>query len=97
MKAFLTNYEKNCALCGTPKTDIHHCIPGVARRKLADADDLTIPLCRKCHDEIHANGAAMRLSKIVGQLAYELNYVADKEKILDAREHFRKRYGKSYL
>ena len=63
-------------------------------------------------NQIHGNPAAEALSKIAGQLAYERRYLAKKlaevnEKGLDvqsaeeweeeARESFRKRYGRSYL
>ena len=63
-------------------------------------------------NQIHGNPAAEMLSKIAGQLAYERRYLAKKlaevnEKGLDvqsaeeweeeARESFRKRYGRSYL
>lgn len=46
---------------------------------------------------IHNNGTCEKLSRIIGQLAWELNYLNDKADILKAREQFRKRYGKSYL
>ena len=97
MKAFITDYSKNCSLCGTPSTEIHHLLFGTSGRKLADQDQIYIPVCRKCHEEIHANSTASRLSKILGQVCWEMNDVADKELIFNAREQFRKRYGKSYL
>lgn len=97
MKAFLTDYENYCALCGSPSSEFHHLLMGSSRRKIADSDKIFLCLCRKCHEEIHHNSTANRLSKIVGQLAFEFNTVADKEKILDARQQFRERYGKSYL
>ena len=66
-------------------------------RKLADDDGLFVPCCRECHNEIHHNGTAGKLSKIIGQLAFELNENAHKGEIKDAREKFRTRYGRSYL
>jgi len=59
-------------------------------------------------NQIHGNPAAESLSKIAGQLAWERVYLAKKlanglgeqtvEEWLDeAREAFRKRYGKSFL
>lgn len=98
MKANITNYTQFCILCGTPSTDVHHCIPGNAKRRLADEDGLTISLCRDCHDFIHRNGKAATMSKIIGQLAFEKEYSAvSEERQTEAREVFRKRYGGSYL
>jgi len=92
----ITKYMEYCLLCGKPKTDIHHLISG-GLRTTADADELYIPVCRECHQAIHANGAAMKLSKIVGQLAYEKQKVAEGSEVDDAREQFRKRYSRSWL
>ncbi len=97
MSTFITEYTKYCTLCGRPTSESHHLLYGGAIRKLADDDGLYIPICRECHNEIHNNGTAGKLSKIVGQLAYELNENAHKGDIKDAREKFRTRYGRSYL
>ena len=97
MGTFISEYTKYCFLCGSPTSESHHLCYGGSIRKLADDDGLYLPCCRKCHDEIHKNPTAGKLSKIVGQLAYELNMNAHKGEIKDAREHFRKRYGRSYL
>ena len=98
----ITNYTEYCIICGTPKTDDHHCVFGRGRRDLADKDNLIMPLCRKHHDFIH-KGDAQTLSKIIGQLAFEKAYILENGvfpyKNMDerARESFRKRYGESYL
>lgn len=97
MKAFITEYTKYCTLCGTPTNVLHHLCYGGANRKLSDEDGLVIPLCEKCHGEVHHNGTAGRMSKIIGQLAYELNEVATEGEIKDAREKYRRRYGLSHL
>lgn len=94
---FISDYTKYCFLCGTPTNEMHHLVYGGALRKLADDDNLFLPCCRECHNEIHNNSTAGRLSKIVGQLAFELNENAHKGDIKDAREKFRARYGRSYL
>lgn len=93
----ITEYTRFCLLCGKPTTDTHHLIFGGAWRKLADEDKLCIPLCRDCHSEIHMNGTASKLSKILGQVVYEYQSKVSKEDMLSTREEFRKRYGKSYL
>ena len=93
----LTEYTNICAICGKPKEEIHHLVFGRGLRPLADADGLTIPLCRGCHEAIHQNGAAGSLSKIVGQILFEMDLVKKGIPQEIAREQFRKRYGRSYL
>jgi ribosomal protein S14 len=93
----LTKYNNICVICGRPKQDIHHLVFGRGLRELADEDNLTAPLCRMCHDEIHNNGVASGLSKIVGQLLFEMEQVKKGVPQETAREQFRKRYGRSYL
>jgi hypothetical protein len=46
---------------------------------------------------LHGNFMAETLSKIVGQLAYEKKKCAEGFTEDDAREEFRRRYGKSWL
>lgn len=80
-----------CYECGAPATEIHHCIFGNGRRKLADEDGLTVPLCRSCHERLHSSkGAAMALR--YRQLA-ETTYILQGHTI----EEFVARYGKNYL
>ena len=92
----ITEYANYCILCGTPRTDIHHLVFGVAKRKLADQDGLTMPLCESCHRAIH-QGKMQTLSKIIGQLLYERNKCAEGMTVEEARESFRRRYFESYL
>lgn len=98
----ITEYANFCLLCGTPRTDIHHLVFGVAKRKLADQDGLTMPLCDSCHRAIH-QGKMQTLSKIIGQLAWEKDYLIKegnfpfKDPNKMARESFRKRYSESFL
>ena len=92
----ITEYANYCILCGRPKEHIHHCVFGVAKRKLADQDGLTMPLCDSCHRAIH-QGKMQTLSKIIGQLLYERNKCAEGMTVEEARESFRRRYFESYL
>lgn len=92
----ITEYANYCILCGKPRTDIHHCVFGVGKRKLADQDGLTMPLCDSCHRAIH-QGKMQTLSKIIGQLLYERNKCAEGMTVEEARENFRRRYFESYL
>lgn len=93
----LTNYDNICVICGKPKQHIHHLVFGVGLRVLADEDKLITPICEECHSEIHNNGVASGLSKIIGQLVYEMELVKKGVPQEMAREQFRKRYGRSYL
>lgn len=98
----ITEYADYCILCNRPRTDIHHCVFGVGRRNLADEDGLTMPLCDSCHRAIH-QGKMQTLSKIIGQLAWERDYLIKegnfpfKDPNEKARESFRRRYFESYL
>ena len=53
--------------------------------------------------QIHGNVAAEKLSKMLGQMAWEKNYIVNKYQLPfedvneEAREAFINRYGKSWL
>lgn len=102
-KSIVTEYSRNCAICGRPCVTEHHLVFGGALRKLAEEDGLKLPVCDYCHTQnavsqrIHNNSVAERLSKIAGQLAYEKHAVAGGATEAESRELFRKRYGGSYL
>ncbi len=84
---------------GTPNVERHH-IFGGANRDLSDDDGLWVPLTREHHQgkmSVHMNKEMGVLMHIIGQLAYEKKCVADGMSEQDAREHFRKRYGRSWL
>ena len=104
MKSILTKYTDNCMFCGRPTNEDHHFLFGFGIRNLADKDGVKGPACRNCHTtgwplstRIHDNPMAEKLSKMVGQLAWEKHKVASGMTEEDAREAFRKRYGISYL
>lgn len=90
----ITNYMDVCIFCGRPKDDVHHCVFGRANRRLSDEDELIVPVCRSCHEFLHKND---KVSRIMGQLAYERDKCAEGYGLEAARESFRLRYGKSYL
>ena len=106
LKSIVTKYTNISAFSQNPKECDHHLIFGSGLRELADEDGLIIPLTNKEHnmgyntEKIHGNQAAEKLSKMLGQLAYEKEFY---KKALGAgeedpaREAFRKRYGISYL
>lgn len=99
----LTKYDGFCMFCGKPCYSEHHFLFGVGIRNLAEEDGIKGPACEQCHtsgkviNRIHDNPMAEKLSKIVGQLAFEKRKVAEGMTEDEAREAFRKRYGRSYL
>lgn len=93
----ITKYEDYCLVCGKPRQHVHHLVFGNAKRRLADTDGLTIPLCMDCHEKMHNVKEMQVMSHIVGQLFYERNMCAAELTPDEAREEFRKRYGVSYL
>ena len=104
----ITKYEQFCFICGKPAdAGVHHLIFGKGLHALADADNLTAPICNTCHVlgkyRLHDNPVSEKLSKIIGQLEWEKQYLLKEGnfpyKNMDdrAREAFRKRYSRSYL
>jgi len=109
-KSIITEYQDISAFSGQQAECSHHLLFGRGIRELADEDGIWIPLTNSEHNmsphgvqyQIHGNPVAEKLSKIAGQLAWEKEYYRDlcttagntKD---DAREEFRKRYGRSWL
>jgi len=93
----ITKYEDYCLICGKPREHVHHLVFGIAKRRLADTDGLTIPLCSEHHEHIHNDKGMMAMSRICGQLYYEKCMCAAGMSPDEARESFRKRYSISYL
>ncbi len=84
---------------GTPNVHRHHIFGGPNRKK-SDEDGLWVPLTPEHHEgkmSVHMNKEMKVLMHIIGQLAFEKHCVADGTPEDEAREMFRKRYGKSYL
>lgn len=109
-KSVLTNYEQYSVFSGSPAESVHHLCFGNGMRDLSEKYGLKIPLLNKEHNmsnigtinQIHGNPAAEKLSKMLGQVAFEKEYyrqiVCGKNNPNDpAREEFRKIFGKSYL
>ena len=109
----VTEYTELSAFSSTGKECDHHLVFGSGLRKLADEDGLILPLTNREHntgpipERIHENPAAEKLSKMLGQVAWEEDYLAKKmaiatqttakEQRSEARAAFRRRYGISYL
>jgi hypothetical protein len=106
IKSIVTEYEDISAFSGAPAQARHHLIFGSALRKLADEDNLWIPLTNAEHNmsphgllyQIHSNPTAEKLSKMLGQMAWEKNAIYQTGcNPAEARQFFRNRYGISYL
>ena len=88
MNSIITKDPAHCYLCGEPATQIHHVLFGSGKRKLADEDGLTVPLCMDCHAGVHKHYELQNFLKQVGQMAFEKTR---------SRDEFMKRYGRNYL
>lgn len=96
----ITKYTELCIICNRRASEVHHLCFGKGVRELADADSLTAPFCEMCHDALHRGKETMltqKMSRIIGQLEFEKNKVAEGRDPDEAREMFRKRYGVSFL
>lgn len=96
-------YKGYCFFCGNPRTNgEHHFLFGNGMRNLAEEDGLKADVCDNCHVmgavlvRVHDNPMAEKLSKMLGQALYERNECAKGATLDEAREKFRKRYGRSY-
>lgn len=97
-------YKRICPFCGSVNTVEHHLLFGRGMRNLADEDGLTIYPCEKCHNmaekainRIHENPMAEKLSKMLGQMAFEREKAYEGLTREEARQAFMKRYRRSYL
>lgn len=82
MDSILTDNKEYCFFCGASAECEHHLIFGSSNRKLADDDGLKVPACNRCHNmgdvknRIHDNPMAEKMSKMIGQLAWENKMIA---------------------
>ena len=51
-KSIITDNMEECMFCGAIKEEVHHMLYG-NDHKQADLFGLLVPVCRKCHKEIH--------------------------------------------
>ena len=103
-----------CAVCGRPSECTHHLIGGFGKRDISEAYDLKIRLCNEHHNmavkpesRIHGNPMAEKLSKMLGQMQFERDFLARKmfvsdgyipEEVLhEARTEFIEIFSRSYL
>ena len=95
MKSIITDRLDRCIICGNYQgVEVHHCIHGLAKRKLADKYKLVVGLCynhHRGHNGVHGkNGSKLDLKlKKIAQSAWENKY--------GSREDFIHVFGKSYI
>ena len=72
----MADYGKYCEICGKRQaTDNHHLICSTSERKICDQYEcMQIKICRECHSFIHQHDTAMKLSKMLGQALFEMNF-----------------------
>jgi uncharacterized protein YlaI len=87
-----------CEICGKfDYLDVHELLFG-AQRKQAIKDGLQMSVCRSCHEEIqHKSGAAAVMSRMLGQMRFEVRLICNGISPDIARSEFIKRYGRNYL
>jgi hypothetical protein len=52
IKSIITNNFDVCYVCGKPRQQFHHIMNGAYRKK-SEKYGLIIPICEKCHREVH--------------------------------------------
>lgn len=100
-KSILNTTKYICYRCGAYGcTEKHHILGGTANRKKSEEDGLWVYLCHSCHNEppdgAHFSRKTAQWLHKAGQEAYEGKKIQDGMTPKEAREDFRKRYGKSY-
>lgn len=107
MKSILTTEQGVCFECGRIcNTELHHCMYGQGRRKIADREGLVVYLCHECHRGTHGvhgrDGEALNKKlKRIAQEAWEAKYIEsypyENHAEEAAREAFIRMMGKNYL
>lgn len=74
LKSILTDDFDYCFICGMPREQIHH-VMNAHNRKKSEKYGLIIPICAKCHDDIHnRNELANKNLKRLAQIKFEMIY-----------------------
>ena len=90
MASIIEDNGEECYLCGRGGClEVHHCIHGTGRRRLADEDGLTVHLCPDCHRKLHDHGICDRQLQAAAQRCWENKN--------GTREDFIRRYGRNYI
>lgn len=101
VESIITKYSDFCAICGRPRECWHHGMSGTANRKVSDSLGAVWPLCEDCHtgasSSIHRNHRLDKMCKIATELAVEKHFVASGMSEAEAREEFRRLFGKNCI
>lgn len=94
-KSIIPNDNEFCYLCKrnglmNRGSDVHHCVFGTSKRKIADEDGLTVHLCHLHHMMLHQRGDYQRELQELAQTTWQDHYGK-------TTEDWIRRYGKSYL
>lgn len=96
MRDSIIKHSYSCFFCGSERNlEAHHCISGVANRKIADRLGLWVYLCPECHRGrygVHGYDGAdyKRTLQRAAEYAYRTKHNASKEDWI-------KLFGKSFL
>ena len=92
-------YWGYCSFTGQPTTIYHHLVYGNGNKAKSEKYGLKLPVVTKPHYDMHHNETAMKLSRMLGQMAYEKEYFRKQcnGSNKDARESFRSEFGESFL
>lgn len=90
MKSIISD-DPSCFICGTAShLQTHHCVHGYHRR-FADDNGLTVPLCVRCHHNVHNGKTELDIQlKRIAQAAYEGTRQ-------NGREEWMEHIGRNYL
>ena len=81
-KSIVTKDLERCFVCGSGlRLEMHHCIGGIANRKLSDKYGLTVMLCPDCHrgqSGVHHNKQLDLYIKRYAQMQFEKEYSFEK-------------------
>ena len=85
--SILTDDLTTCFICKRPKEDLHEIFEG-ANRQQSMKHGLVLPLCRRCHQNIHSNNQLNLQYKRIGQSKFEETHT---------REEFIKIFKRNYI
>ena len=90
INSIITDNFEECFICHSRQgLSPHHCWHGRTNRKLSDKYGLIVPLCYKCHSDLHERNYQLNLYLMrVAQIEFEKKY---------SREEFMKIFGKNKL
>lgn len=87
--SIVTEKMDRCYICGAyTSLQIHEVYGGMGKRELSKYYGLVVPLCIKCHEDVHKRKDVAIALKQVGQKFFEVHY---------PNEDFVDVFGRNYL